>query len=66
MEAQTTLTAFTLVTMALGMGLSAWAVRYVKTTLNYGDFAVFDYLAIAGFTVNVMVVIWLVGFVIVY
>jgi len=63
---QATLSVFTLVTMALGTGLSAWAVRFVKTTLKYGSFGVFDYIAIAGFTVNVIVVMWLIGYVIVF
>ena len=66
MQAQTTLTTFTLITMVLGTGLSAWAVRFVKTTLKYGGFGVFDYFAITGFTINVIVVMWLVGYVIVY
>lgn len=57
---------FTLATMVIGTGLSAWAVRFVKTTLKYGNFGIFDYFAITGFTVNVIVVMWLIGYVIVY
>ena len=66
MQATLPLYVFTLIAIAIGGGLSAWAVRYVKKTRKNENFGVFDSLAITGFTVNVMVVIWLIGYVILY